>query len=288
MHDTFYFTDVHGYYDLYKAAMNYCMAQDPECCIIYGGDACDRGPDGYRIMKELLNNPQVLYLKGNHEDMFVKAAHFILQDEFTAPLTEDEIQGYLYFLYDKDDSATPVQLSMYNGGFETLRAWMMNGMPNNFVNKIAKLPLTFSMNGLDFCHAGGKYNTFLAVSIDEYEDNIPDMDDEEILLWDRNYLSMGWMPERICIYGHTPVYHLPAKYYGQDKSKANAHPCLYSGFLDNKWTGQKLDMDVGTYNTGKLYVLNCLTMKAKGFIDKDFERADIKNHTIEEIEVISF
>ena len=39
MHDVFYFTDVHGCYDLYRAAMNYCLEQDPECTIIYGGDA---------------------------------------------------------------------------------------------------------------------------------------------------------------------------------------------------------------------------------------------------------
>lgn len=80
MHDIFYFTDIHGMYDLYRAIMDYCNEQDPEAMIIFGGDACDRGKDGYKIMKELLDNPQVLYLKGNHEDLFVHAAWYLMRE----------------------------------------------------------------------------------------------------------------------------------------------------------------------------------------------------------------
>ena len=81
MHDIFFFTDIHGMYDLYRAIMDFCNEQDSEATIIFGGDACDRGRDGYKIMKELLANPRVVYLKGNHEDLFVKAAYEI-KDEF--------------------------------------------------------------------------------------------------------------------------------------------------------------------------------------------------------------
>ena len=70
MHDIFTFGDIHGMYDLYKAIMDYCNEQDPEATIVFLGDACDRGKDGYRIMKDLLNHSNVVYLKGNHEDMY--------------------------------------------------------------------------------------------------------------------------------------------------------------------------------------------------------------------------
>lgn len=287
MHDIFYFTDVHGYYQLYKAAIDYCLKQDPESMIIYGGDACDRGPDGYKIMRELLDNPQVVYLKGNHEDMFVAAVRFILND-YKGPLEIETVKAYLYSLFTKDNAASQVQLSIYNGGMATLTDWIMDGMPNNFVSEIAKLPLTFSLDSqpFDFCHAGANYKIFQSVANDEYEGEIPDKEDAELILWDRNYLGMSWAPNRVCIYGHTPTYHLPTKYYGKDKSKANAHPCLYTGFLDDKWTGKKLDMDVGTYNNGRLYVLNCLTMQVVGFRDTEFENKEIKNHDIEQFEVI--
>lgn len=267
--------------------MDYCLKEDPECTIIYGGDACDRGPDGYKIMRELLDNPQVIYLKGNHEDLFTHAARFILND-YKGPCTQEEIKAYLYSCYIKDSIAFQVQDSLTNGGFSTLMDWMLDGMPNNFVSQLEKLPITFSLDSqpFDFCHAGANYKAFRSVADDEYENELPDKDDAMLLLWDRNYLGMGWAPNRMCVYGHTPTCYLPAKYYGKDKSKANAHPCLYTGFLDNKWTGKKLDMDVGTYNNGKLYVLNCLTMQVVGFKDTEFENKKIKNHDVEQFEVI--
>lgn len=278
MHDIFYFTDVHGYYDLYRAAIDYCNEQDPEAMIIYGGDACDRGPDGYKIMRELLENPQVCYLKGNHEDIFVHAARFII-----AHKNEIDINEYLYNpMIDSHD----IRLSLINGGRQTLVDWIANGMPNDFVNKIDKLPITFSTDTYDFCHAGTIPRIFNRVAQDEYEGEIPDKEDTEILLWDRNMIGFGWIPNRTCIFGHTPTYYFPSKYYGIDKSKISAHPCKYLGNLDEKLTGEKIAMDVGTANNGKLYVLNCLTLNAQGFQDIDFTHEEIKEHRIEKIELI--
>ena len=286
MHDIFYFTDVHGYYQLYKAAMDYCLKCDPDCMIIYGGDACDRGPDGYRIMRELLNNPQVVYLKGNHEDMFVDAARFILND-YNDKLEPQVIKDYLYAASLRDYSAPQVALSLYNGGLDTLMSWMLDGMPNDFISQIDKLPLTFSTDTIDFCHAGTIPKIFKRVAEDEYNGDIPDKDDTEFILWDRNMLGYGWLSNRTCVYGHTPTPYLPAKYYGKDKSLAGAHPCKYVSNLDERLDGAKIAMDVGTANSGKLYVLNCLTMKAQGFRDLNFNSEE-KNHTIEQIEVIQF
>ena len=287
MHDIFYFTDIHGCYDLYHAAIDYCYEQDPECTIIFGGDACDRGKDGYKIMKELIADPQVGYLKGNHEDMFVSAAWFIQQD-YTGPLNKAEIERYLYSCYIRDFYSKEVQLCVYNGGTDTLRDWMLDGMPNEFVKQIAQLPITFSYEGLDFCHAGGRYTDFVEASFAEYENQIVDKDNLMMLLWDRNYLGQGWKEGRTCIFGHTPTPYLAAKYYGRDKSLKNAHPCAYNATLDNRWTGRKIDMDTGAVASGRLFVLNCLTMHAQGFIDTDIGNNEIHKHNIEKIEVIQF
>lgn len=247
--------------------------------IIYGGDACDRGPDGYKIMRELLENPQIVYLKGNHEDMFVAAARFILND-YHGPMDEQVIKNYLYSLAIKDNCVSQIINCIYNGGMPTLTSWMAAGMPNDFVSQIDKLPLTFSTDTIDFCHAGTIPKVFNRVAEDEYNGDIPDREDAELLLWDRNMLGYGWAPNRICVYGHTPTPHLPAKYYGKDKSLSKAHPCKYVGNLDERLTGAKVAMDVATANTNKLYVLNCLTLKAQGFVYNE------KNNRVEEIEVI--
>lgn len=283
MRDLFCFTDVHGMYDLYKAVMNYCIEQDPECSILYLGDACDRGPSGYRIMKELLDNPKVLYLKGNHEDMFVHAA-WAIERTYHSAIDEDSISKYLLDCEFHDWADHAIRLSLYNGGYSTLHDWMLDGMPSEFINKINDLPLTFSYENLDFCHAGGNYKAFQQVSLNEYKGEPVDKDDMEMLIWDRNYLGQGWMLNRTCIFGHTPTNYLAAKYYGKDKSTANIHPCAYYATLDDKWTGRKIDMDTAAVFSGKAYVLNCLTMKAQGFKIVDIE----EKKNVKKIECIQF
>ena len=284
MHDIYYITDIHGCYDLYRAAMNYCNEQDPEAMIIFGGDACDRGSAGYSIMKELLDNPKVTYLKGNHEDMFARAA-FGLAKNYNGPYTESYARNYLFECADYD---TWVYNCICNGGSQTLIDWIVDGMPRNILNRIYNLPLTMQYKNLDFCHAGGDPKVYSRVADDEYDDVPVEKEDAEMMLWDRNWLGFGWYPNRVCIFGHTPTPYLPAKYYGQDKSICNAHPCKYVGMIDERLTGYRLDMDTGAFASGKLYVLNCLTMRAQGFYDKDVNSNEIKDHKIEKIEVVQF
>ena len=287
MHDIFYFTDVHGMYDLYRAIMDYCNEQDPEAMIIFGGDAIDRGPQGYRIMKELLDNPKVAYLKGNHEDMFVRAAD-IIHKEYHGNYSRENIENFLYNCNMHDYGFASVQDVIFNGGWNTLRDWMLDGAPMNIVTQIRNLPLTAQYENLDFCHAGGDPKAYIRAAKAEYDENFVDKEDAENLIWDRNWLGFGWIPTRTCIFGHTPTPHLPAKYYGQDKATAHAHPCKYVGMIDERLTGHRIDMDTGAFASGRLYVLNCLTMKVVGFKDNDFKDDEIRKHEIEKIEVIQF
>ena len=78
MREVFFFTDIHGNKRLFDFLRKWCYEQDSECTIIYGGDAADRGEDGFYIMNELLNDPHIIYLYGNHEDLFVKATDAII------------------------------------------------------------------------------------------------------------------------------------------------------------------------------------------------------------------
>lgn len=61
-------SDLHGMYNLWAQIRDFCDETDT---IYFLGDAADRGPDGIRIMQELLQDSRVKYLKGNHEDMLV-------------------------------------------------------------------------------------------------------------------------------------------------------------------------------------------------------------------------
>jgi len=290
MHDIFFFTDIHGMYDLYRAIMDYCQEQDPEATIIFGGDACDRGRDGYKIMKELLDNPQVVYLKGNHEDIFVKAAYEI-KNTFTFDLehiARSEVRERLYWCRSYDYRYEDIQLSLINGGIETLTDWVMDGMDMNFVKRIEKLPLTFSTDRCDFCHAAGVYNTFERVATAEYYDAQIDETDEDRLMWTRSAFDIGWAPNRIAVFGHTPVPYLEDYMEVDIDENVCPQPYKWVGKMYPEYTGTKIDMDTGACFTGEAYVLNVLTMKAQGFEDIDVDTKEIHKHDIKKIDVIQF
>ena len=295
MHDIFYFTDVHGQYHLFQYIVKWCKEQDPECMIIFGGDAADRGPDGYRIIKELLNDSQIIYLYGNHEDLFIKAADAIIgayanDDERYEFLKNCDHNRAVFILremsahYNED-----VRLHIANGGEPTLLAWLEDGANEEIIDRLRSLSRTFSYENIDFCHAGGTYKAFKTVADAEYLNTAHSWYDEEILIWDRNCVSLGWETGRICVHGHTPTIYLPARVCGRDKSEKNIHPCSWYDLMGakDKRGGLKIDMDTGMTFTGRAFVLNCLTMEATGFEDPAVRNPDVP-HYITTIENYNF
>ena len=267
MHDVFYFTDIHGQLPLFSRIMQFIQEQDKDATIIYGGDACDRGPNGYAIMNALLDNPQVVYLKGNHEDMFVRAAQAILTyrqmgNNFDSALAS----SYLEEFYEDEN----VALAIWNGGKSTLTDWISDGAPRSFVERIKNLPVIYSYENYDFSHAGGHPRNFLEAQERVYNEQPLEDYMEADLIWDRHKFQIGWNPGRIMVHGHTPTTYLPAVYYGRDKSEARIHPCQWIGNFDTKrWSGLRVDMDTGATWTGRIWVLNVLTGKATSIFDVD-------------------
>ena len=54
-------SDLHGMYDLYQQIKDFIKPEDIVYCL---GDCGDRGPDGWQIITEIINNPQWIYLYG--------------------------------------------------------------------------------------------------------------------------------------------------------------------------------------------------------------------------------
>ena len=82
------FSDLHGQYNLWTAIKNYYNKDD---ILIFLGDACDRGPDGIKIMQELLADPRVIYIRGNHEDMFL---NFVDKGLDNLNISDEELAKY--------------------------------------------------------------------------------------------------------------------------------------------------------------------------------------------------
>ena len=234
---TYVFSDIHGMLDLYKQIKAHLNTGNHKA--IFLGDACDRGEHGYMIMKDILQNDNILYIKGNHEDMFVHAARAIMDILIEQNMSifewrnERGIQDLIYNAYYNDD----VALHLNNGGFHTLYEWLADGASMTIVNTIDRLPtyLEFVNNNGDkitFCHAG---------TLNKEKDNI------DSRIWSRDHFFEKW-DDGILIHGHTPCQHL-IKQLGRHGRSNMVCPVWY---CDNT----KIDMDTGCFSTNIIYLMD--------------------------------
>lgn len=173
---TYVFSDLHGRKDLWLKANKEVFG--PNDTIYFLGDAPDRGPDGWEMIKTLLDDERVIYLMGNHEDMLIKAI--------------EEKHDDLPLLY-------------WNGGKNTYEAYVLDTKENQkkYLEKLKALPKheTYypfeSKNVLILSHAGTTPGRPIF--------------DEDDWLWDREHLYDEWISDRediFIIHGHTPVQNL--------------------------------------------------------------------------------
>lgn len=68
----FVVSDVHGFYDEMKAALDKAGFDEnnPEHWLISAGDEWDRGPKPKEVMKYLYNLPRKILIRGNHMELF--------------------------------------------------------------------------------------------------------------------------------------------------------------------------------------------------------------------------
>lgn len=279
MHDTYFFTDIHGRKDFFDAIMSYIKRQDPQATIVFGGDACDRGNYGYEIMRALLNNPQVVYLKGNHEDLFVKAARECLELMRSMDIKIEHFDDAHNLLYSVDSySRNPISLHLYNGGNDTLVKWMVEGNADpNFIDEINKLPLTFSYGQYDFCHAGSTYENFSDAANDEYNNETVDKEVQRDILWDRESFNIPWKENRYVLHGHTPIIYLPfLTKEAEELFKKVPQPVFYNS---------KVDMDTGAVFSNHCFLMNCTTNQLIHFFKQDNEIRIIENASFYSIEI---
>lgn len=170
-------SDLHGRLDLWEKISAYCDESDK---IYFLGDAIDRGPDGVKLMYKLLADKRVIYLKGNHEDMFV---------EFGTDLIEIPHHG--------------VSLWYQNGGASTIDAFekLSFEAKESLIRRINVLPYTaeyINKNGLKIYmnHSGYIQNKDIVLSKEQEYHNI---------LWSRKHFHRPVEEGSIMVHGHTPV-----------------------------------------------------------------------------------
>ena len=241
--DYFAFSDIHGHGELFDKILNWLNGRSGPWKCIFLGDACDRRDDGYFIIKTLLEDDRFIYLKGNHEDMFVRAARALRrhweEDGITYNLVdENPYERIMDYYWDWD-----VGLHIQNGGLKTLIDWARYGKTGlEIINDLDKLPEHMELSNdiwgkLDLSHAGHL------------------MDNSDSLIWSREHFQEDFEGGRM-IHGHTPVRHL-MKYVLFDNGHTG-RPAFYAH-------GTKVDIDTACFNSDTITLLNLNTFEQHRF-----------------------
>lgn len=235
MRRVFACSDLHGMYNLYEQINEFLQ---PDDIVYFLGDAGDRGPRGWATIKAIYENPQWIYLKGNHEDMLVKAMQEYLEYDMVGEA------GYLCF---------------QNGGENTFHQWIAEGANPIWISRLGRLSaykeyINAQQNKIALSHAGftpyenwgGNYDQFLPPS-------------EHALIWDRKHLTRSWIEREdtqnvIVVHGHTPNQHL-LKGTGIEWGPGAISYC----------NGHKIDIDNCSFKTGFATLLDLDTLEEHRF-----------------------
>lgn len=213
-------SDLHGHLNFYNMIKNYLKPEDK---VYFLGDAGDRGPKSWETIKAIANDPQWIYMKGNHEDMLCKAM-------------ED------FALFDCFDYA--FDLLVHNGGHNTFEGWCKDGWNQGWISFLKRLPTHMEYTRPDgkivlLSHAG--YSPYSKVKFPCERD----------LIWDRSHFEDSW-PEGFenyfAVHGHTPIPFMS----GEEKIIKAFEYC----------GGHKFNIDAGAFVTNSCILFNLDTFES--------------------------
>ena len=124
-------SDIHGCYDKYQELLKK-IRFGPDDTLYVLGDVIDRGPDGFKILLDMAQRPNVVNLMGNHEAMAINALPRILN------AVEENGEVIL-----SGDDAEAVELWFLNGGELSLAdfLWLDNEQAQTVWDYMCNMPL---------------------------------------------------------------------------------------------------------------------------------------------------
>lgn len=173
MNRTLVCSDLHGMYDLWSQIKNFLDETDTLYIL---GDATDRGPNGWKILKEVLADPRVRYLKGNHDQMMLES----WKDDWADTYLWFRNGGYTTFSQMELDDPDTVDLY--------LRELDRKAYHETYINKTGQKVL--------LSHAGYTPGR--------------ETDDRHQYIWDRDHIydEADYENDAVVIHGHTPLKYL--------------------------------------------------------------------------------
>ena len=227
MNKTYCFTDLHGEWRLWEQIKNYLDDSDICYCL---GDCLDRGSKGLEMLEDILADPRIIFIRGNHEDEFMR---FFLNPE-----------KYGYYNWE-----LPPDYKKMNKYSNKARKELLQRLKNTPIKKIY---INKQGQEIHLSHAG-------------FNPNLPHKKDTDYL-WDREHIHSS--PECFkkeeykniyIIHGHTPV--ISIKDWGVSIDKeANIKEYSY---------GHKFCLDLGSFRSFRAALFDLDTLKVEKYFEDE-------------------
>jgi calcineurin-like phosphoesterase family protein len=242
MKHTYAFSDAHGCWEPFQQLLNFIGPEDTVYCL---GDCGDRGDEGWRIIDYVLQDPRFIYLKGNHEDMLVKAMDAYFYFYATEPNRD---MANVAFTMNRD-----YNLLRMNGGDKTFEDWKGSdaaGLKHTLLKNLPLEKIYLNKQGQKVILTHSGYTLHLNTPIEEHD-----------YIWNRYHFNQKWddnFPDVVMVHGHTPVIYMDE--FLKDCPKEIDGALWY---CDN----HKVDIDMCTVVTGKICLLDLDTWEQHIFKD---------------------
>ena len=223
-------SDIHGEYQKYKQMLEKIKFNEQDTLYMLG-DVIDRGPDGIKILQDMMKYPNIVPLFGNHEYMSIKCISWLKQE-----ITEDNIE--------KMDDSVLDEFSnwIFNGGISTIEGFrnLSADEQDNIIDYLAEFTLYEEL------YLNDKHYILVHAGLGNFDPN-KSLEDYEVseLIWDRPDYDKKYFddPNTFFFLLHTPTILINGKIE------------IYHGY-------QYIAIDCGaTYEGGKLACLCLDTME---------------------------
>ena len=189
-------SDIHGHYSMFEELLDKIKLTKKDLLIILG-DSCDRGPKTYELYKKYYDLEKegynIKHLRGNHEDMLIKAMESGDNDHWYRNGGE-KTQKSFYNNSESKDTLT-FEEWLEREGIKSVK-W--------FVDWLDRIPIMIS----------GKKNLFVHAAFDTTKSE--DEQEHRFLIWDRNDFWTNNKTGKAIYFGHTPSKDGKIKHYVND------------------------------------------------------------------------
>ena len=183
-------SDIHGHYEAYRAILEAIRFSSRDILYVLG-DVIDRGPDGIRILQDMMVRPNVVPILGNHELTAAACLSWLLGE-----ITEESLAAL------GQAQLAALQDWIANGGAPTLQALR----PLCREERAEILEYLQDMELYAQVTAGGRSFVLVHAGLDHFSPHKPLEDYElEDFLFCRPNLDKTFYKNQYLVYGHTPT-----------------------------------------------------------------------------------